>query len=383
MPPTVVVIQPAGFWGRRFLAGVAAALVVAATPAASDAQGVLVGTVLDSAGSAVAIAEISVVGTTLRATTDGSGAFRIAGVPAGPRVVRARRIGFRSLERLVTVTDTGATRVTFTLGELARELDAVVVQASLDKRARYLSGFYQRKKIGVGRYITQERIDEHVGSLPQIMMAELPGIRIVSNRYVNQGIRLRGNNCAPLVWIDGAPAPAAEFDLSNLAPQSIAAIEVYYGPSTVPGEFQMPRGLHACGVVAVWSRMYDGTARRRSAKKRPSLDSALAQLRIYTSDEVQQPARVDSARLVTPQYPDSLFAHRVEGEVLAEFVIDTTGEVREGSVGVVAATHPLFAASVERAVLASRFEPARREGRKVPQVMVLPFRFQLTTSERD
>ena len=86
---------------------------------------------------------------------------------------------------------------------------------------------------------------------------------------------------------------------------------------------------------------------------------------------------MDSAKLRSPAYPDSLFAYRVEGEVLAQFVIDTTGEVREGSVGIVSATHRLFADAVERALFASTFEPARHEGRKVPQVMILPFRFQL------
>ncbi|HYD52615.1 MAG TPA: hypothetical protein VEA99_08310, partial [Gemmatimonadaceae bacterium] len=59
-------------------------------------------------------------------------------------------------------------------------------------------------------------------------------------------------------------------------------------------------------------------------------------------------------------------------------------EVRERSVGIVASTHPLFSDAVERAVLASRFLPARRDGRAVPQVMVLPFKFQLDRSnERD
>jgi hypothetical protein len=364
-----------------------AVLALLASPAALLAQGTVTGTVRDSACSPVAIAEVTIEGTTIRTTTDGTGAFRLGGVPAGDRIVRARRIGFRAAERPVSVADGATATVAITLSALARELDAVVVQAALDKRARYLSGFYQRRKIGVGRFLTQEALDRHVGaSLPQILMAELPGVRVSSGRNVHQAVRLRGNSCPPLVWVDGTPAPAAEFDLSTLPPQSVGAVEVYFGPATVPGEFQMSRGLHACGVVVIWSRMYDGQPRRRPRKPSPSLDSALAQLKVYTSAEVTQPARVDSARFVTPMYPDSLYAYRVEGEVLAEFVIDTTGEAREGSIGIIDATHPLFAVAAERAILASRFEPARHEGRKVPQVMVLPFRFQLqrtADSDRD
>lgn len=363
---------------RGALFVVAGALLVASGGArAQGATGSIAGSIRDSTGTPISMVEVGIAGTTLRTTTDGTGAYRLVAVPLGTHTVRARRLGFRAIDRAVTVSDGATVPLSITLAALARELDPVVVQAALDRRARYLAGFYERRRMGIGKFITQDRLDAHTGTLPQMLAAELPGVRVVSNRTVSQGIRLRGQSCPPLLWLDGSPAPAAEFDLSTLPLSSLSAIEIYYGPSTVPGEFQLSRGQHACGVVVAWSRMYDGPPRVKKQKKRAQLDSAIASLRVYSADEVQQPARVDSTKLRSPAYPDSLYAYRVEGEVLAEFVIDTTGEVREGSVGIVSATHRLFADAVERALFASTFEPARHEGRKVPQVMILPFRFQL------
>jgi protein TonB len=53
------------------------------------------------------------------------------------------------------------------------------------------------------------------------------------------------------------------------------------------------------------------------------------------------------------------------------------GRVEEGSSRVVTADHPLFAASVRTALPTYRFLPAEAEGRRVRQLVRLPFRFSL------
>lgn len=366
---------------------VALAVLVLALPlraaVGQPATGAIAGSVRDSVGAPVAAAEMTVDGVARRAITDTAGRFRFEQVPAGQRIVAVRRIGFRRAQLSVIVEAERTAEARVVLGRLVQQLDAVVVEAPRGRRARHLAGFYERRRLGAGRFLTQERIDERQAlSLPELLSSELPGVRIVSTRYVNQGIRLRGLSCPPLVWLDGSPAPAAEFDLSAIQPSTVSAIEVYSGPATVPGEFQLPRGAHACGVVVVWSRMWDGGPGRRRRKSSPSLDSALAELRVYDATEVDEPARVDSGSLQAPAYPDSLYAFGVSGEAVLEFVVDTTGEVRESSIGVVSATHPAFGNAARRALLASRFRPGRLRGRKVPQVVLLPFRFQLKDDGR-
>ena len=78
-----------------------------------------------------------------------------------------------------------------------------------------------------------------------------------------------------------------------------------------------------------------------------------------------------------PAYPELLRTAGTAGEVVAEFVVDSTGRVRPGSLHVVASTHELFTVSVRRTVPAMRFLPARVQGRAVAQRVRMPFVFEV------
>jgi protein TonB len=79
----------------------------------------------------------------------------------------------------------------------------------------------------------------------------------------------------------------------------------------------------------------------------------------------------------SPRYPSDLRAARIEGRVIARFVVDTTGRVIMGSVTVEASTHPAFSDAVIEALSRSRFTPAELRGRKVQQLVSQPFVFVL------
>ena len=74
-------------------------------------------------------------------------------------------------------------------------------------------------------------------------------------------------------------------------------------------------------------------------------------------------------------YPPMLRRQRIEGVAVAEFVVDTLGRVDANSVRIVSATHTLFANAARAALPRARYAPAELEGRKVPQIVVLPVRF--------
>ena len=80
-----------------------------------------------------------------------------------------------------------------------------------------------------------------------------------------------------------------------------------------------------------------------------------------------------------PDYPHVLRAARVEGEVLAEFVIDTAGRVERRSVRIIGSSHPLFEAAVREVIPQLRFLPAEAGGRKVRQLVRQPFGFRVET----
>ena len=78
-----------------------------------------------------------------------------------------------------------------------------------------------------------------------------------------------------------------------------------------------------------------------------------------------------------PRYPSMLQSAGVEGDVRAQFVVDTLGRVERGSVRVLATTHDLFAAAVRDALIRARFKPAEAGGRKVRQLAEQTFTFRL------
>jgi TonB family protein len=349
----------------------------AQSPDSTTSTGAVAGTVRDSSGTTLAGATLSVIGTAVRAISDSVGRFRLVAVPAGPRTLHVRRLGYRASAIPITVEGGATASIAVLLGRLPRELDPVLVEASRQPSARYLQGFYERKSKGHGYFVTREQIAvREWNDVTDVLRSLVPAVRITSSRMARNAVRLRGARCAPLVWLDGAPAMAGEFDLDFLSPETVSGIEVYPGPATVPVEFRSTRGLEACGVIVVWSRVESPEPReiRRRDKPKGAQDSAVV-VRVYNAEEVDSAASVDSTRLSQPFYPDSLYAFRVSGEVIAQFVVDTTGLVVPETFTAVSSTHPAFTEAVRRSLRRSRFQPAKLAGRPVRQVMVLPYRF--------
>jgi TonB family protein len=339
--------------------------------------GAIAGVVRDSTGALVFGADVSVPGTPLRTISDTAGRFRLAGVPSGAGTLHVRRLGYRAALVAITIERGATASVTVMLARLPRELDPVLVEAGRQPAVRYLQGFYERRSKGHGYFVTRDQIASHPWSaMTDVLRSLVPGVRIASSRMARNAVRLRGSRCAPLVWLDGAPAMAGEFDLDVLRPETVSGIEIYPGPATVPVEFRSTRGLETCGVIVVWSRVEAPEPRDRGRRIQPKKrgDSSVV-VRVYNAEEVDSAARVDSTGISQPFYPDSLFAFRVGGEVIVQFVVDTTGHVLLETFSAVSSTHPAFTEAVRRSLRHSRFRPATLQGRRVRQLMVLPYRF--------
>ncbi len=79
-----------------------------------------------------------------------------------------------------------------------------------------------------------------------------------------------------------------------------------------------------------------------------------------------------------PTFPEMLKSTGVEGTVLAQFVVDTTGRADITTFRVLKADHALFEQAVKNALPRMRFLPAEIGGRKVKQLVQQPFSFTLT-----
>ena len=78
-----------------------------------------------------------------------------------------------------------------------------------------------------------------------------------------------------------------------------------------------------------------------------------------------------------PRYPEILRSAGVEGQVTALFVVDETGRAEEDSVRFVRSDNSLFESAVKQALHRMRFVPAEIGGRKVRQLVLMPFVFTL------
>jgi TonB family protein len=348
---------------------------------AQEQQGSIAGTVLDSLGGALSGAQVSVQGTNIRAVSDNEGTFRLGRLRAGDVTLLIRRLGYRPESPNVRVNPQAETRLDVRMSALAMQLPTVEVRRKAEVYDSRLAGFVARQEKHVGHFVTREQLDRMRSARFVDALRQIPGVQMRPLRGGGTTVALRGSRCPPLVFIDGFPAGAGTMDLDMLDLASVEGIEVYSGVATVPAEFMGARGTHACGVIAVWSRPF---RKRRPLEDAESvnLEQLLASQAVYTSDQVDDPARLAQGS-VTPSYPDSLWRAGVNGRVVVEFIVDTAGVIEPGSLRVVSSTHPYFAAAVKSALESVVFRSAALAGKRVRQIVQLPFIFAPAGKEAD
>ena len=123
----------------------------------------------------------------------------------------------------------------------------------------------------------------------------------------------------------------------------------------------------------------DSTTRREGTFAL-SLGDFVGQYQLRTSDTVSNapPGRPLNLRTANMRYPVELHRKKVQGEVRADFVVDSTGAVVPASVRIVSSTHPDFSEAVIKHLREIRLEPALRDRRPVCALMHgWPFRFRI------
>lgn len=78
------------------------------------------------------------------------------------------------------------------------------------------------------------------------------------------------------------------------------------------------------------------------------------------------------------RYPEMLRQAGVQGQVVAEFIIDTTGHVERNSFKIVQSSHPLFDGPAREAIMSCRFRAGRISGRAVRVRVQQPVNFTIT-----
>lgn len=96
----------------------------------------------------------------------------------------------------------------------------------------------------------------------------------------------------------------------------------------------------------------------------------------FRADQVERQVTV-LAGAPLPDYPEALRSAGIAGSVVAEFTVDERGLVESDSVRFVRSDNVLFERSVRNVLRRMRFAPAEIGGRKVRQLVQMPFVFTL------
>jgi TonB family protein len=352
-------------------------VLVLTIPNVVDGQAAVNGRVTDTDGAPLVGVKVTANTENISATTDESGRFHLSGIGALPMTLKFRRLGFVPVDRAIeSAQGQSIADIDLRMQPIPRTLSSVVINASKPEYSGRLAGYYQRlERRSSGYFISRDEIDKKsYRSLSQLLRT-VPGINSIPLRVGGNGIRMRGNRCRPLVWIDGVPMPAAEVDLDAFPTSSLHGIELYSGATTAPIDLQVNGSLSSCGTIALWSRGPDTDPPSRRKSSTLDLTHLIESLSVFSADQVEQPAVVAAPEGLHVTYPPELFAKGVGGSVLAEFVVDTSGNVESETINLVSSTDPLFSAAVLRSLPSARYVPAMKGGKAVRQVVHQPYRF--------
>jgi hypothetical protein len=243
-----------------------AILLLGASVAQVEAQsGTVLGTVSASDGGApLPFARVTIMGMKSTALTTSDGAFAIAQVPAGTRVLQVRLVGYASVMMAVNVASRDTARVIITLAAAAVPLDPVQVTGKAEPRLPALRGFEERRARAQGHFLARDEILAMQARRFTDLLRRIPGVQIqpVTAPYAGEAVRMSrtvgvmgARPCPVLYYVNGTPFPVAgDVPIDTfIDPDEVAALEVYSGMSQIPPEFNSASHNARCGVIVIWT----------------------------------------------------------------------------------------------------------------------------------
>jgi CarboxypepD_reg-like domain len=264
-------------WARF---SVALALFGVAFPGASALaqQASFGGTVLNEAGEKpVANVEIVLEGANRSVRSDSAGNFVFTGLSAGKVTVLVRHLGFEPLRSEFTLGATQKFEVDLLIKPAVTQLQNVNVKGEVTSPwASRLMDFEERRRTGIGRFLTADFFDEHGRPVSAFLQSKLPGVKFVQagGRKLMASTRGCGMKCDTVALLEKNSTPRAcymqivvngvvrysgaagqpMFDVDELNSKDIIGLE-FYTVATTP--LQYSGGYSdkaACGTVIFWTK---------------------------------------------------------------------------------------------------------------------------------
>lgn len=223
-------------------------------PDTSRGPGRILGRVLeDETGRPMEDATITLDGSARRQVSDEHGRFAFEEVAPGRHAIGVEHLGYEPREDSLLVFSGRTFDVELRVPVDPLELGGLTVTAEARIRRLEVGGYYRRREQGLGRQWTHRAIEERQPMYVTDLLTTIPGVTVDrgtipptvrSRRTVSFG---SATGCEVPVFLDGLRVPG--FDLDDLDPYSIEAMEFYHGSAETPIEYSM-----GCGLLLVWLR---------------------------------------------------------------------------------------------------------------------------------
>jgi hypothetical protein len=215
-----------------------------------------------SLNAPVANAEIVRAGDNRSVRSDSLGRYVFGNLPQGVSTFLVRALPYPPMQLIVELKSGEELERTIELdstasGRGAQVLSTVAVPgASVNRR---LIDFERRRQTGRGHYLTREAIEQSGASSVQEAVRNLRGVTVDCGGGLGCYVRMARApmQCKPDYIVDDRVNNSFGPTTSI---RDIEAMEVYTGPSDVPGEYA--GSTAACGVIVIWTRS-GPPARRR------------------------------------------------------------------------------------------------------------------------
>lgn len=225
--------------------------------AQSDGSVLLIEVRSAGAGEPMRGAQVSIDEPGTGGITDGRGRLRLAVPQAGTYTVSVRSVGYATEQQRLRIASGETRSVVFTLKMRAVALPAVRVRASKGTQRLSTAGFYARQANGIGQFVTRSQIEARRPAQLSDMLRSMPGVQLRPTAFRDAQASMNRSStgsrrCAIQYFIDGVPLVPG-FNIDDIPPGDIEAMEIYYGSSQVPVQFNRQNAL--CGVIVVWTRI--------------------------------------------------------------------------------------------------------------------------------
>jgi hypothetical protein len=265
-------------WCVTLALGLIASQSARAQPPSTAATRALSGRIVraDAAQQAVANALVTIGDAGLVTRSDSLGRFAFEAVPLGPQRLSVRAIGFAVADERIEVRADGANMLEIRLSAIP-ELATVEVSATARRGSMNLPDFEERRRMGLGRFLTADELEAQRGrALSTILARRMPGLRPIGyapGRTAMASGRgdtsLRGKPRGDGIdMARGAPAACYVqvsvnnvlryrgdvgeqlYDIDLIDPATIEGIE-FYTVSQLPAEFNRASNAN-CGALVIW-----------------------------------------------------------------------------------------------------------------------------------